>query len=602
MTAQETRLSSEAVSRQPLARLDFLELPLPKDARITRASGEFIADSPWTIAHFGEHLLMGGWWVFEAESDGDLSGVEVRLSSCADPLLVLQAQDTARLFLQGDDYQVSLLLSPWPVRRRFGALRMRRLGAAEGFAVVAGGAARLLTRDKPLQRVANVAKRLLAGQSLGVRLSMQPQPRAVVSARTTNTMPGESVTVRGEDCFAVVNEGDRLHPRALEIAGRVFSRFPHVQAIYADRRDGGHIVPRPMWDDVLARHAAFAGTPAFFREAGPKGASAWTRLAAIAQQSGAGAIARIALPLAERETHSGANIARPEIPALPHAPIVSVVIPTKYQVTLLEKCLAGLAGVTGYPNLEVVVVDNGCEDPRFHPMLAEAERSLKIIRIEDRGDFNFPRLIDAGVKASSGEVVLLLNDDIEPIEAGWLHRILASVLEPGVGAVGARLNYPSGDIQHAGVMLGLGGVCGHLWKGASPEDASGNAQMCLPGRRSAVTGACLAVRRQLYDAAGGLDRALAVAFNDIDFCLRLDALGHRTIYRGDAVLVHHESQSRGPDDATIESRKRLAAETRIFLDRWREATLDDPFGSPAFDRRLENGAVHPALLKEWPTD
>ena len=195
------------------------------------------------------------------------------------------------------------------------------------------------------------------------------------------------------------------------------------------------------------------------------------------------------------------------------------------------------------------------------------------------------------------KVVLLLNDDVEPIAAGWLHRMVDAVLAPDVGAVGARLVYPEGPIQHAGVILGLGGVCGHLWKGLPADEAARNPYVVYPGARLAVTGACLAVRREAFDQVGGLDeQAFPVAYNDIDFCLRLHAAGYRNIYRGDVVLVHYESQSRGHDNETSRRRLRLARETGQFLKRWRRMIEDDPFGSPEFDSTIESGAVHRLAL------
>jgi GT2 family glycosyltransferase len=172
-----------------------------------------------------------------------------------------------------------------------------------------------------------------------------------------------------------------------------------------------------------------------------------------------------------------------------------------------------------------------------------------------------------------------------------------SVLDPAIGAVGARLVYSSGDIQHAGVMLGLGGICGHLWRNQSPEDAARNPHIVYPGRRMAVTGACLAVRRDAFDKVGGLDEVnYPVTLNDIDFCLRLDKAGFHTLYRGDAVLLHDESQSRGSDDEERRKRERRRAETRAFRQMWGQLLDDDPFGSPAFDPSTETGAAHiPAL-------
>lgn len=289
----------------------------------------------------------------------------------------------------------------------------------------------------------------------------------------------------------------------------------------------------------------------------------------------------------------------PPPPQLRSEPKVSVVIPTKSRIDLLKKCLDGLAGNTGYSNIEVIIVDNGCTDPALAPLLRQTQEKLKLIAVVDTGDFNFPRLIASGTRVANGDVLLLMNDDIEPIEPGWLHRMVESASASGVGAVGARLLYPDHTIQHAGIALGLGGSAGHLWKGATPEQAIRNSRIALPSRRLAVTAACLAVKRSLYEEIGGMDQqAFPVSLNDVDFCLRLEARGHRTIYRGDAVLVHHESQSRGDDDQSIAHRQRRSLETGRFLQRWRALVDDDPFSSPAFDPTRDSGAIHPALASK----
>jgi GT2 family glycosyltransferase len=423
-----------------------------------------------------------------------------------------------------------------------------------------------------------------------------PQPDGKAEA-VPSAQAGPPRTERRDGVEAVLAPEDRLHPRAFEIVAAEFARSPEVQAVYADVREAGMIVPHPAFDRVLAAATDYVGLPVFFRVDGLPGSNAWERLM-LAAKAGPGAISRIALPLAERPAAVAAAVPSIPQPTLDPAPRVSVVIPTKFRVDLLEQGLDGLRDATGYPGLEVVIVDNGSKDPRFREVLNAAKASLDVTLVEDHGAFNFSRLVNAGARRSTGEVILLLNDDVTPVEPGWLHRMVQSALMPGVGAVGARLTYPDGSIQHAGVMLGLGGVAGHLWKGMSKADAQRSPYVALPGSRLAVTGACLAVRRSVFEEAGGLDEMFPVAFNDIDFCLRLHARGLRTVYRGDAVLVHHEGQSRGQDDESTAKRKRLAAETRKFLDRWKGMTWDDPYGSPAFDPLSESGAVHRSLIAD----
>ena len=443
-----------------------------------------------------------------------------------------------------------------------------------------------------------IGKRLVAGQPLGMRTAGLPpevltnpaQPTAVSFSTPANDHAESWPGVR-----VILGEGYRVDPRARAIVEDAFAMSPSLKAIYSDVREGGDVVLRKPWDIELARWHDLAGLPVFVREECWRDSEpAWPQLKALSANED-GAVGHVPLPLADRPPQPAPILTPPPQPVLGAFPRVSVVLPTKVRLDLLEKCLAGLSNATGYPNLEVVVVDNGSDQKVLQEVLNDARRLLKIITVVDNGDFNFSRLINAGAKAATGEIILILNDDVEPIHAGWLHRIIDSLLAPGVGAVGARLLYPDGSVQHAGVTLGIGGVCGHLYKGIPTREAERTAEIVYPGSRMAVTGACLAVRRDVFDAVLGFDEQFLVALNDIDFCLRLSARGYRNIYRGDAILIHHESQSRGADDISSESRRRLARETGRFLARWRSLIESDPFSSPALDPQIERGVAHRAL-------
>lgn len=576
----------------PVAALDFLTLPIEGGGVILEGS-TFDVLGPWGFAEFGERKFKGGWWVFELDFDGDAFGCEVRLSSAEHPLIVAAGDlaGTFRLHVEeGAVFDVRLLVSPWPGKVGARRMRLRRLSAVEEIGMYAAAGKRLLGTDKPLTRIAGAAKRVLSGRTVGVQVADAAEAQA--ARRADLVEPGRERIERHGDVVVAMREGDRLHPRALELVRAEFVR-PEAQAVYGDVIEGGHITPKGGWDPLLAQGCDLAGSPVFFRGEGEGGAR--ERLEAIVAQHGAGAVKRVALPLAERTAMVRQAISVPPEPVLARTPRVSAIIPTKFRVDLLEACLEGLAA-SGYPDVEAVIVDNGCEDKRLGDVLEAAGKKLRLSKVEDFGAFNFPRLIASGVAQASGEVVLVLNDDIEAKAPGWLARIVESAMDRDVGAVGARLLYPDGSIQHAGVMMGLGGVCGHLWKGTSPEDATRNPAIVLPGQRMAVTGACLAVRRTVWDEVGGMDaEAFPVAFNDIDLCLRLRAAGYRIVYRGDAVLTHHESQSRGADDMDEARRKRLAAETERFQARWQHLLADDPFGSPAFDMTRESGVVHRSL-------
>jgi O-antigen biosynthesis protein len=397
--------------------------------------------------------------------------------------------------------------------------------------------------------------------------------------------------VRGLGIAAIVRVDEKLHESALEIAAAAFKQSPGLRIIYADLDEGGYVQPRPAWDPDLAEACDYVHSPVFFRDT-PEAVDPWTELS----RANPTCIGRISLPLARRERPAGLNLAAPAVPSLPDPPLVSVIIPTKNRLDLLGICLDGLANRTNYDRLEVIIVDNGADKAQLDQLFEAARHRLSIGVIERHEPFNFPRLINAGVRRSSGDVVLLLNDDIDPLEPDWLNRIVSSAMLPDVGCVGARLLYPDGAVQHAGMMLGLAGYVGHLWKGLSQAEAAIIPQVVMPSGRMAVTGACLAVRRELFDRVGGLDEvAFPVAYNDVDFCLRVRSEGYRTIYRGDAVLIHRESQSRGDDDATMHRRIRFAREASAFAQRWGSLLHQDPFGSPAFDTTVESGAIHPSL-------
>lgn len=584
-------------------RVDFLDRTFESGGLATRTEGSFVVSQPWALSDFGEIDLQEGWWRFVCSGAASREGVDLRLRSPDDPLIVISglSSDADRIYLRGrSPYRISLLVSPWPGVFQFDQLLLVKLNAAEEAALLVGGAMKVLTRDKPLQRIATITQRLRAGQSFGISSKRRIAPAVDPDVGIPPLRAASRAEPRSEarnGIVALAHPEQTLHARAFDLAQSLFERSPHLHAIYADACADNRNVLHTGWDSMIAVAGGFDGAPIFLRTdiAGPV-SSCGAALLAVAGMHGDASIGRIALPLAVSAAGVAPSPGLPPSPQLSETPLVSVVIPTKLRIDLLEKCLTSLIARTDYPALEVVVVDNGASDPSFKSVIAAASEKLKVSVVEDHGAFNFSRLINAGVKKARGDLLLILNDDIEATQDDWMRRMVASAVQPDVGAVGARLLYPDGTIQHAGVTMGLGGPCGHLWKGLSPTQAQRNAHVVAPGQRMAVTGACLMVRRNAFEQVGGFDEAFAVAFNDIDFCLRLKQLGLKNIYRGDAPLVHHESQSRGADDIDVPRRLRLASETRVFLDRWNKLCGDDPFGSPAFDPTIERGVPHRSLL------
>lgn len=580
-------------NERKLSALDLLALPIAPDEGIRRDPDGFQVDRPWALAAFGSLPLKGGWWVVDCKGK-DIGFPELRLSAPWDPLITVRIQGggSARIYLRKGEYRVWFLASAWPGKRTFEHLIFSRLGPLAQVKLVMGGLGRLSRRERPLQIVIRVLRRLLAGQAIGVRSGAPVEPLATPVATPAVQLPTAShrCVVEKDGIVAILNAGDRLHVDAFEIASAEFVRRPSLQVLYGDADESGRIIPHPEWDPELARNFPFDDAPIFLRAPAVRTDDS---LPQFVDRYGASTISRIPLPLVSRASARAQRSKAIPAPALADLPRVSVIIPTKTRIDLLKLCLESLRSKTDYANLQIVVVDNGATDPDFSGLLKDAASDFELVKVEDFGAFNFSRLINAGVARSDGAVLLILNDDVEAQEPGWLHRMIETAIRPDVGAVGARLTYPDMSIQHAGVALGFGGVCGHLWKGMPREVAAANPYVSLPGRRLAVTAACLAVRRDVFDEAGGFDEALGVALNDIDFCLRLHSMGYTNVYRGDAWLVHHESQSRGPDDASLAKRKRLLDETAIFLGRWGQQVSSDPTSSPAFDLVTETGAVHP---------
>lgn len=558
---------------------------------VERVASSFVVTQPWAIAQFGPATLRPGWWRFECVGESDKA--EVRLSSKRDPLIIIQAGNSAARVYLGDPggYQIALLVSPWPGSYQFSTLRLVRLNGLEAGKLFTSAASRLTKRKDPLKLLLRASRQLISGRALGLALSA-PSPSTTSQRATNHDDQGElgSKTIVLGDVTLHARQGDHLHSQAAQIVKLTFENNPNLMAVYADVIEAGQLIPHPAWDVDLSPSGAYDNAPLFLRSG-----SHATNIRDAVKKWGADAVGRIPLPLIKRGASKFCTGVGKERLRLSPLPLVSAIIPTKFRMDLLEKCMVGLSDLTGYPNLEIVVVDNGVTDPRFSETVTAARASFPVRIVEDKGPFNFSRLVNSGVRAARGEIILLLNDDVEPLSAGWLHRMVESALSSEVGAVGACLIYPDRSIQHAGVFLGLGGTCAHLWRGVDEATAANNPYILSPGGRMAVTGACLAVRRAEYEAVGGFDESVfPVSYNDIDFCLRLQARGLRNIYRGDVKLIHHESQSRGYDDVTVAKRKRQSAEAALFLERWGHLIQSDPHFSPAFDPSREIGVAHHA--------
>lgn len=264
----------------------------------------------------------------------------------------------------------------------------------------------------------------------------------------------------------------------------------------------------------------------------------------------------------------------------PNPPLVTLIIPTRNGLKLLRQCVESIFAKTDYPHYELVVVDNGSDDKATLRYLDVLSSQLNVRVMRDARPFNYSALNNAAVKLARGEVVCLLNNDVEVINEGWLTEMVSHALRPEIGAVGARLWYSDDTLQHAGVVLGIHGVAGHVHRFLPRDNAGYCGRAALIQSFSAVTGACLVVRKSLYEAVGGLNEVeLKVACNDIDFCLKLRAAGYRNLWTPYAELYHHESASRGLDD-TPEKLARSAIEVAYMKQHWGAELACDPAYNP----------------------
>jgi O-antigen biosynthesis protein len=260
-------------------------------------------------------------------------------------------------------------------------------------------------------------------------------------------------------------------------------------------------------------------------------------------------------------------------------PRVSVIVPTKNRLDLIWACCAGLLETTDYPDLEVIVVDNGSDAADAVEFLAALDKRPGFRVLQAPGPFNYSRLCNLGAAAATGAVLVFLNNDIAMDRPDWLKALVRWTLRPDVGAVGAKLLFSDRTIQHAGVVLGMGGIAGHPYRTRPESEVGYLDRVRVPNEQTAVTGACLALAADKFRTVGGYDETnLPVELNDTDICVRLDQRGWVTIWTPESVLFHHESKSRGRKTNPFSV---YAKERTHFRRRWADQVRDDRFHHPA---------------------
>lgn len=370
----------------------------------------------------------------------------------------------------------------------------------------------------------------------------------------------------------------RLAPHALDRIAAALAAHPQAQALYADAiaTDAtgrpAEALLKPAFDPVLLETVDYLGPLLVYRR----------DRAAELSESGlraapSGTVLHLPYPASIGPARPRALAPPPRVPG--PWPKVSVVIPSRDAPALIAAVLEGLFERTDYPDFDVTIIDNGTTDPQTLA-LYQAHASPRL-RIEiEPAPFNFSAAVNRGAALTDAPLILLLNNDIEMIEPGWLKEMVACMDDPQTAIVGAKLLYPDRTLQHAGVIAGLGGYAGH-WHVGCPEDEPGPlGRLRHRQSLSVVTGACMLISRVCFAALGGFDEAaFPVAFNDVDFCLRAGARGWRVVWTPHARLIHHESLSRG-SDALEQNRARHALERAALQARWRTDTLEDRAYNP----------------------
>lgn len=261
-------------------------------------------------------------------------------------------------------------------------------------------------------------------------------------------------------------------------------------------------------------------------------------------------------------------------------PLVSIIIPTRDQYKLLQACIEGLLENTDYPNLEIIVVDNQSSTPETLAYF-ENIKARGVIILEHPHPFNYSTINNRAVEITHGELVCLLNNDIEIIERNWLREMVAQLYRPNTGVVGAKLLWPNRMVQHGGVVVGINGLAAHIGNNLKEEDAGYLALNQISHRQGAVTAACLLLRKETFVKVGGLDEnAFPVAFNDVDLCLRIQKLGLHVIWAASAKLIHAESASRGKD-TNKEKQARAQREQANFIHRWVYSEIYENYYNPS---------------------
>ena len=428
--------------------------------------------------------------------------------------------------------------------------------------------------------------------------------------------------------------GTRFRPHALVVFAATIERFPDATLIYADDDDlgpNGRENPRfkPAWSPYRALSWDYLGDPCCIATANLRGvggvheagrpAQRHDLLLRVTQGLAPASVIHVAqvlshttAPIRATSTPEDRAIVRAHVetpetatrvladPRSPHPrviqavsepPLVSLVMPTRDKADLLRISVGSIRAKTRYAPYEIIIVDNGSRDDETLQLFQSWAEDAAITILRDDDPFNYAALNNRAAAAARGTILGLINNDIEVLDGSWLDEMVGLALRPGVGCVGAKLHYPDGRLQHGGVVTGIAGAAGHRHKRASRSESGVLDGLVTVNEVSSVTAACLVVKKEIYMAVGGLDdKVFAVAYNDVDFCLKVARAGYRNIWTPFAELNHHESVSRGRD-LSPRTAERFNRENLALRLRWGDRLLDDPYYSPNLTVDTEDGTI-----------
>ncbi|MFT4089786.1 MAG: glycosyltransferase [Asticcacaulis sp.] len=378
--------------------------------------------------------------------------------------------------------------------------------------------------------------------------------------------------LKPHDAVLVCDELEVLLPDALLLLAEVLSVNADQQIIICDRFENGLATTRAAFDPLL--YANGYPTPYLIRGA---------LTPALKWQDAEKQHALLPVPLSISQ--AATPLALSEGVLTLNNITASIIIPTRDAASVLRVCLERLRDVTPDRNsYEIIIIDNGSVEEETFQLFDEYANDIRILR--DDGDFNFSRLCNFGASAASGDCLVFMNNDVSVVNRQWLQAMISLAVLPEAGAVGARLLYEDGSLQHGGVALGMTQICGHMWRGLSAEDQAKEPRLMRNSLRSAVTAALMCVEKSKFVSINGFDeQRFPVTLNDIDLCMRFRANGYYNIYCAQAVATHPESVTRGAD-VDPEKILRRQRELASFAEIW-GAFPDDPWFHPAIMRSTE---------------